>query len=87
MVLDEPLEGLVGQERHVAGQDQDGVAVVALGLPGLRDRVTGAEPLALLDDGAHVGVAATRHDVVRVRSDDQHDAVGRGAARHEADRR
>ena len=72
MVRDEPLDGLDGQQRHVTGQDQDR-AVGALG-PGLPDCVTAAEPLGL-DHGAHVG-SGQRHDVVRVRSDDQHDAIG-----------
>ena len=49
--LDEAAERRLGQERHVAGQDQDGVAVVATGLPGLEHRVAGAQALALLDEG------------------------------------
>ena len=73
--LDEATERGLGHERHVAGQDQDGVAVVATGLPGLEHRVAGAQALALLDEG---GLALAAHggaDVVRPPPDD-HDHAG-----------
>ena len=80
MVVDEALDGLGGQERHVTRQDENG-AFGALGL-GLQDGVTAAQPLALNDrPGLTWGQL---HDTVGVRSNDQHDAIGerlRGAER------
>ena len=82
MALDESAERRLGQERHVAGQDQDGVAVVATGLPGLEHRVAGTPALALLDEGG-LGLAAHGGpDVVRPASDDHDHAGAEGAGKH-----
>ena len=81
VALDEAAERRLGQERHVAGQDQDGVAVVATGLPGLEHRVAGTPALALLDEGG-LGLAAHGGaDVVRPPSDDHDHAGAEGAGK------
>jgi hypothetical protein len=71
VALDEPAQGRLGQERHVAGQHQDGAGRVPARHVRLEHRVSGAEPLLLLDEGgadlgrdrgANLVCGATHHD-------------------------
>ena len=72
MVIQQALDGLDGQERHVARQDQDGP--LAARILGLDHGVTGAETFAL-DHGED---ALSRHlgDAIGARRDDHHHPIG-----------
>ena len=76
MVVDQPLDRLRGQERHVTRQDED--RAVAAFEARLLDGVAAPEPLAL-HDRAHVG-SGHGHNVVGVRSHDQDDPIGKGSS-------
>ena len=72
VVLDEAPQCGLGQQRHVAGQDQDGAGGVAAGHAGLQHRVPGAEPLLLLDEGGRGLGRDRRPDILRRPPDHDH---------------
>ncbi len=76
VVTDQALDGLDGQERHVARQHEDGT-VGGLALDArLEYSVAGAEALALLDDGHPL--ADDGSHAIAVGADDEDDAIGQG---------